>query len=314
LTATAYDLEIAYNGTIPAEVTKDGQVAVNANALASIVKALPGDRVSLSVEKNRLVVSSAEAEFRLATLPAEEFPALPVVEAGISAKVDGLAFVKALDAVAYASSNDETRYALCSVFLEAKDGKIKTTATDGHRLTHYEMEWLGGSEIPGIIIAKKTVPVLRKMLTDGEWAVSVTESTISVKCATENVTARLIDGSFPDYESVIPERGAVTTLERKTLLSILNRMKLISDSTKWSLSATGITFSALDPDLGEVSESLVGSLAPATFGMNAGYVRETLNAWPDELVHAFLPTDSTTPVVFESPSGHGYAVVMPMRY
>ena len=315
---SAYDLEVAYCGLIGAKVEKPGKVAVSAKALGDVVKSLPETEVSLHLEKTRLVVTSGSAEFRLATSNVEDFPALPAGVEGVGITVDGAVFAKLLGRVGYGQSTDETRYSLNGTLLEGMNGLLCATATDGHRLVHSAVS-CSAPDFGGVIISRKTTGLLRRVLVEGEARVEVSENAVSVLQDSEVIIARLIDGKFPDYAAIYPKTKVKSTLDVREVLAVLGRLKLVSDTTKWTVGGGVVKFRAFDPDLGEVEDWVHhgGDATDATFGLNGGYVREALSVVEGGTVTAYFPPDETTPLVLRYPSMapelEDYAIIMPMR-
>jgi DNA polymerase-3 subunit beta len=321
MTVRAYDLEVGYFGLVAGEVSKPGKVAVSAKTLGDVVKGLPEATVTLSAEKNRLVVTSGGAEYRLATLSADEYPALPEKSDGIDFRLPAKDFASVLGRVGYAQSTDETRYSLNGTLLEGADGILGTTATDGHRLVHSGLR-CAAPDFKGVIVSRKTTRLLRSIL-DGlgetEVSVTVSENAIAVDSEHERVVARLIDGAFPDYAAIYPETGAKSTLDVKELSSVLGRLKVVSDTTKWTVGGGVVKFRAFDPDLGEVEDWMHhgNDAKDIVFGVNGAYIREAVSVVTGGSVDVFFPQDDLTPLVLRYPGLsedlEDYAIVMPMR-
>ena len=318
LTVSAYDLEVAYVGLVGATVTKPGKVAVSAKALGDVVKSLPEDEVTLRQEKTKLVITSGSAEFRLSTTNVEEYPALPASVEGVGFDVDGVTFAKLLGKVAYAQSHDDTRYSLNGTFLEGQNGLLMATATDGHRLANAGVD-VKAPEFRGVIVSRKTSSLLRRVLAAGEVHVEVSENAVTVMHGHEVIVARLIDGAFPDYAAIYPKTAGKSVVVVKDALAVLNRLKLVSDSGKWTVGDGTVSLKAVDPDLGEVEDRLVyeGEGPKTVFGVNGAYVREALSSVEGEKADFYFPADDLSPMVIRSPSmteGYeDYAIVMPMR-
>jgi DNA polymerase-3 subunit beta len=318
VSVSAYDLEVAYCGLVGATVEKLGKVAVSAKALGDVVRSLPEDTVTLSVEKNRLTVTSGSAEFKLATSRIEDFPALPAGVEGVGITVDGGTLAKLLGKVGYCQSTDETRYALNSTYLEGKEGNLCATATDGHRLVHSVVS-CATPDFGGVLVSRKTTGLLRRVLAAGEVHIEVSENSVSVTQGHEVIVARLIDGHFPDYAAIYPKTEAKSTVDVKELLSSLGRLKLVNEANTWTVGGGTVKFKATNPDLGEVEDWIHhgGDAADVAFGVNGGYVREALGAVEGKTVTAYFPPDETTPLVLRYPSMteglEDYAIIMPMR-
>jgi DNA polymerase III sliding clamp (beta) subunit (PCNA family) len=174
-------------------------------------------------------------------------------------------------------------------------------------------------DFKGVIVSRKTTGLLRRVLVEGEAHVEVSENAVSVIQGTEAIIARLIDGAYPDYAGIYPATSEKSTLDVKELSSVLGRLKVVSDATKWTVGGGTVKFNAFDPELGEVADWLAhgGDAPESTFGLNGAYVREALSVVEGGVVNAFFPPDETTPFVLRYPGlSEGledYAIIMPMR-
>lgn len=321
LIVSAFDLEVSYQGAVEGETAKDGKVAVGAKALVAVVNSLPEGEVELTVEKNKLVIRSGDVEFKLATAAVEEYPALPETKDGVTFPVKFDAVRRLFEGVAYAQSHDETRYTINGTFLEVSSGALKATTTDGHRLVQHvvacgDAQDTGG----GIIVPRKAASVLLKAL-DGKteaWDLTVSENTIGISSEDERIQARLIDGQFPDYAGVIPKHeGPGASFDRKGLLAILGRMRLVAEAVSFDCKDGRMTLSALDAETGATATEwfpVTPEVPTVKFKLNGTYLRETLASWSSDHVTMHLPTEEATPVVVESgEDAESFAVIMPMR-
>lgn len=321
LIVSAFDLEVSYQGAVEGVTDKDGKVAVNAKALVAVVGSLPEGEVELAVEKTKLVVRSGDVEFRLATLPVEEYPALPETRDGVTFPVKFDALRAVFERVSYAQSHDETRYTINGTFVEASAGALKATTTDGHRLVQHVVEVARAEDTGGgIIVPRKAASVLLKAL-DGKteaWDLTVSENTIGISSEDERIQARLIDGQFPDYAGVIPKHeGPGASFDRKTLLAILGRMKIVSEAVSFECKDGRMTVSALDKESGETATEwfpVTPDVPKSKFSLSAAYLRETLSSWTCDHVTVYLPEDDLSPLlVFNGEDIKAFAVIMPMR-
>ena len=316
----AYDLEVAYTGAVSGETTKDGKVAVAAKALVAIVGSLPEGKVELAVEKNKLVVRSGDVEFRLAVVAVEEYPAVPEPKDGVTFPVKSEALRATFEGVAYAMSFDDTRYSLNGTFLEVSAGALKATTTDGHRLAQHTVEVARAESTGGgVIVPRKAANVALRAL-DGKteaWDLTISENTINISSESEFIQARLIDGQFPEYAAIVPEaEGAGMTLDRKAMLAVLGRMKLVDEAVSFEVKDGRMTLSTRNPDRGEATEwfPVTPNVKACKFKLNGGYLRETLSAWACEHVTVHLPADDLSPIlVVNGEDAKAFCVIMPMR-
>jgi DNA polymerase-3 subunit beta len=213
LTATDLDMELVE--TVPVRGKGEGATTVPAHMFYDIVRKLPeGADIELKRdgEQGRLTITAGPAQFSLQTLPADDFPALSVDDLGHSFTLTAGELKRLIDKTRFAISTEETRYYLNGIYLHAaKNGSkpmLRAVATDGHRLAQVEHPLPSGAkDMPGVIVPRKTVLELAKLVEDGEGEVRIELSPSKIRVSTGKVvlTSKLIDGTFPDYERVIPQ-------------------------------------------------------------------------------------------------------------
>jgi len=325
IVVSAYDLEVGVSGEHPAEVIKEGSVALQAKSLYEIVKNLPENVVSLKkAANNRVEISSGTAEFKIVGQPADEFPALPKADKLQFVEVEVGALLEMIEKTQFAISTDETRYNLNGVFFDPRDGGTRMVATDGHRLALIEKPLAGKFGLKrGVIIPRKGLMELKRLLaeetsTPGELGFADNSGVFRRQGLV--MVMRLIDGQFPDYEQVIPtETGKSLPLPRARFLETLRRVALISadraSAVKLELSKNLLRVTSNNPDLGEAKEDLVVEYAGEAMkiGFNARYVQDVLTAMDTDQVGLEL-ADELSPGVLRPAGDPGYvAVIMPMR-
>jgi len=307
LAITATDLDIIATAGVPAEVSKPGNICVSAKLLNDIARKATGD-ITMTLDGDKLLVKSGRSRFSLATLSADDFPTLGDDKFDAEFEID-LAGLFA--PVSFAISTEETRYYLNGVFF--KGGKSEAVATDGHRLgRHY------GPELPafdGIIVPRKTVGLLPK----GKVQVAVSQQKIRIVSDDVRITSKLIDGTFPDYERVIPKSNErVVTVDRDALMKASDRVSTVSSergrAVKFSIAPGSIALAVAAGEASandEVEAEYSGQ--PMDIGFNAAYVRDVLNVLPSGPVKLALQ-DGGTPGRITSDGFEGLTLVcMPMR-
>jgi DNA polymerase-3 subunit beta len=307
LAITATDLDIIATAGVPAEVTKPGNICVSAKLLNDIARKATGD-ITMTLDDDKLLVKSGRSRFSLATLSAEDFPTLGDDKFDAEFEIDLAALFAP---VSFAISTEETRYYLNGVFF--KGGKSEAVATDGHRLgRHY------GPELPafdGIIVPRKTVGLLPK----GKVQVSVSPQKIRIVSDDVRITSKLIDGTFPDYERVIPKNNErVVTVDRDALMKASDRVSTVSSergrAVKFSIAPGSIALAVAAGEASandEVEAEYSGE--PMDIGFNAAYGRDVLNVLPAGPVKLALQ-DGGTPGLITSDGFEGLTLVcMPMR-
>jgi len=329
LTATDLDIEIVEG--LPADVLRNGAATAPAHMLYDIVRKLPeGAQVQvelLSSEGGRLVVSAGSVRFELACLPKEDFPQMAAGALPHRFRFAADDLKRLIDKTRFAISTEETRFYLMGIYLHAtKDTKkrmMRAVATDGHRLARFELDLPDGAgDIPGVIVPRKTVTELRRLLDDIEGAIEIALSDTKVQFTFGSVelTSKLIDGTFPDYQRVIPSTNDKSlSVESKEFAHSVDRVSTISaDKTravKLVIAKDKVTLSVVNPESGTATEELGAtySAGPIEIGFNAKYLLDITGQIEGKEVR-FLLSDAGSPTIIEdTDDASTLYVLMPMR-
>ena len=319
---TATDLEVGARVSVPAKVGASGAITVSARKLAEIVKELPAAAVALKVSDNVTVsLRCGGATYRMVGLAPDDFP--PVVPAspqswvGIEAKI----LREMLTQTSFAVSHDETRYALNGVLFAFQGKDVRMVATDGHRLALSTRSLgQGMASATGIVPRKAVTEIMRVIGAGEEVQIAITENQFVLQMPNFVMTARLIEGQFPNYEAVIPKGhpGRLTTA-RAGLSSALRRVSVMAEErnkpVKLALSPASLKVSASSQELGEAEEILDVEYAgeEMVIGFNSRYLLEAMAALEKDQVVLEIK-DAQSPGVIKSVEGEGYCcVIMPMR-
>lgn len=307
LTVTATDMDIQISSTAPAEGTLEA--TVDAKRLSDIARRLSGDVVTLDQKDDKLIVKSGRSRFTLPTLPIEDFPHLDAGDLGEPFQLDFAALV-APDK--FAISSEETRYYLNGIHLHnTAEGGIRAVATDGHRLAHSTAT--GMPQIPPVIIPAKTVGLVPA----GVVQVSLSANKVRFATADTIIVSKLIDGSFPAYDRVIPRgNDKVAKVDRKELASAVARASAVASergrAAKFTVANDNIAIDMRGDD-GTAHEDVPAQYSgePVEIGFNTMYLSDILAVVPgDEVSIAFA--DSGTPAIFRG-KGDWLGLVMPVR-
>lgn len=329
---TATDMDIAVIEKIDlkkSEVMQLGTITTSAQMLYDIVRKLPENiKVELLSEKNdRLGIKALTSSFALNCLPAEDFPSISQEEFNYSFDIDSNDMIRLIDKTSFAMSLEETRYYLNGIYLHAvKDSngeKLRTVSTDGHRLSRVDMHMPDNiTEIPGVIIPRKTIMEIRKLLEDHTDNINLSLSDNKIQLSFSNVvlTSKLLDGTFPDYSRVIPEQTDKTIMISNQLLSeAVDRVSTVStDKTraiKININKGNLVISATNPDKGSASESLEIAYdgEEVEIGFNSKYVLDVARQIKGKEIIIKL-TDSVSPtLVYDKNDKDVLFVLMPMR-
>jgi DNA polymerase-3 subunit beta len=328
LTATDLDLSVAEQAE--AEVSRAGATTAPAHTLYDVVRKLPeGARVAIERgEGGELTLRSGRATFDLPCLPADEFPAMgdEGLEHGFA--MPAAEVRKLIDRTRFAISTEETRYYLNGIFLHAlEDGRgcLRAVATDGHRLARVELPVPeGAAGMPAVIVPRKTVGEVRKLIddvdADAPVEIRLSPARIRFKIGAAVLRSRLIDGTFPDYERVIPTgNDKLMVANAKELSEAIDRVATISTdrsrAVKLALADGRLTLSAVSPEAGRAVEELDVSYPSESLeiGFNARYMLDMSAQIEGDDIEVAI-ADAASPMLVRDPKDSSTLyVLMPMR-
>ena len=330
LTLTATDLDIEISEQAPADVSENGATTVSALTLFEIVKRLPDGaqvRLELSAAEGRLQVSAGRSQFALAVLPDEDFPSLTSDDLDTRFSIPTENLRRLLQKTRFAMSQEETRYYLNGVYLHAfTDGDaalLRAAATDGHRLARLDVPLPdGAANMPGVIVPRKAIAELARLLEDAEETVEIALSAAKIRfgLGAGYLTSKLIDGSFPDYERVIPKSNEnVLRVETKDFAQAVDRVSTVSAdrtrSVKLALDADRLRLAVNNPEAGSALEELSVDYGgdAIEIGFNARYLLDVAQQIEGETATFKLADPSSPTVVIDEEDERALYVLMPLR-
>jgi DNA polymerase III subunit beta len=326
----ATDLDLEVTEATPAKIEQGGATTVPAHLLYDIVRKLAdGAEVMLKTDEdgNAMTVTSGRSSFRLQCLPQSDFPELSAGSFSHIFRLSSTDLKSLIEKTQFAISTEETRYYLNGIFLHTHEvgGKLKlrSVATDGHRLARAEIDAPAGSEgMPGIIIPRKTVSELQKLVDDPDVAVTTELSDTKIRFTIGSVvlTSKLIDGTFPDYQRVIPTgNDKKLVIDRQTFAAADDRVSTISSergrAVKLSISEGQLTLTVNNPDSGSATEELAADYAadPLEIGFNARYLLDVAAQLTGGDARFMLADAGSPTLIHDTSDENTLYVLMPMR-
>ncbi|MFK8014575.1 MAG: DNA polymerase III subunit beta [Gammaproteobacteria bacterium] len=324
LSVTATDLEVELLANADVEVLEPGEITVPGRKFLDICRALPdGANVTVAQKADRVTVTSGRSRFTLSTLPATEFPTVDNIGAQQTIALPQGDLKRLLEKTQFAMANQDVRYYLNGLLMEVGSKRLRSVATDGHRLAMCDIELEhGGNSQQQVIIPRKGVLELQRMLADdgGEIRLSIGSNHARVEIDGLRFTSKLIDGRFPEYERVIPktqEEGLKT--ERAPLRQALQRTAILSNEKyrgiRLELKDNTMVIQAHNPEQEEAEEQLeveyIGT--GVEIGFNVNYLLDALGALDHDVVEMQV-TDANSSCIISDPGENECTyVVMPMR-
>lgn len=323
----ATDLDIAFTGPLNAEILERGSLCVPARKLFEIAKEVEDDILLESQENNWLKVSSGNSTFKLMGLPEEEYPKLPDISRSEELNIDAQVLKNMIEKTVYTAGDNDTRCALNGLLFhfipKERHIELAIVGTDGHRLAFITKELSGElSEEKKFILPKKAAIELRRLLEETEVEVIMGLNKNHMFFTIDDIvlTSRLIEGTYPSYEQVIPQgNDKKATIDKVIFSKALRRISIMSaektNAIRFDLEQGKLTLSSINSDIGEAREEITIEYKgnPFTIGFNARYLLDALQAMDGESV-GFEFQDPLSPTLLREPQGKDYkCVIMPMR-
>lgn len=331
LTATDMDLEIVE--TVAAEVARAGAATAPAHTLYDIVRKLPdGSQVEIDGgDGGMITLRSGRSQFKLGCLPVEDFPQMSGTDVSHSFTVAAGDLRTLIDRSRFAISTEETRYYLNGIYFHAAKARtggsdipvLRAVATDGHRLARVEMPLPAGAEgIPGVIIPRKTVGEIRNLIDEAASGIEVAMSETKIRFTLDGITltSKLIDGTYPDYERVIPTgNDKILEVDAKAFAAAVDRVATISTeksrAVKLSLDRGSVVLSATSPEAGSAQEEIEVSYdaGPLEIGFNSRYLLDITQQIEGDGARFAMADPASPTVVRDVADPTALYLLMPMR-
>ncbi|RKY42161.1 MAG: DNA polymerase III subunit beta [Candidatus Makaraimicrobium thalassicum] len=320
---TATDLDIGICSTMKASVEQGGAIIIPAKKFFDIIKALPDDSgIILSIKKNNFVtIKSGKAQFKIIGLPKEEFPQLPLFKDKDSISIEQNILKEMLSLTDFAISRDDTRYVLNGILMVIKGDQISAVATDGRRLAAINKRLPKKTLVDRtVIIPTKTVQEVKRMLGEkGEIKINFGDNQVLFSFSDSFILSRLIEGEYPSYKKVIPEKSPKEVrISREEFLSATRRASIFTDqdsmAVKLNIKRKKMIISKNTPFLGEAKEEIDVDFTGGgdlEIGFNPRYLIDVLKSLSDEDV-VLEVNEHNKPGVIRRGEEYTY-VVLPMQ-
>jgi len=323
LAVTGTDLEVELVAEASVDVVDSGEITVPGRKMHDIVRALPdGVQVECIYSGDRLSVKAGRSRFVLSTLAAGDFPSTDGVEAEQQLSVSYSDLRRLIDKTHFSMAQQDVRYYLNGLLLETHGERLRAVATDGHRLALADCELAAAAVRNGqCIVPRKGVLELNRLLSgDGEVQLVLSANHLRVQLGGTRLTTKLIDGRFPDYGRVVPEKPEYTVrADRTALRSSLQRAAILSNEKyrgiRLELSENRLVMQANNPEQEEATEELeIEYSGPEMeIGFNVSYLLDALGAVESDGVELGLSDANSSCLITNVGDTRTKFVVMPMR-
>lgn len=324
VTLASFDYEVSARGQFAADVDAAGEVLVSGRLLKEIANALPHKPVNFELDGTKVSVTCGASRFTLATMPVDQYPALPELPAH-SGTIDGGDFQRAVAQVTVAASKDETLPILTGIRVEIEGSDISLLATDRYRLALRELTWK--PSVPDTstvaLVRSRTLADTAKALGAGDVTVALSSGQgvdlIGFEAAGLTTTSLLMDGDYPQVRRLFPEESPITAVVKTTeLIEATRRVSLVAErnsSVRLAFAEGEVTLDAGQSDDAQASEALECVLDgdAITVAFNPQYLLDGLSALSTEYVRLGF-TQETKPVEFVGLTEPGGELVSDFRY
>ncbi len=327
LSSTDMDLEI--NESVSANVSDTGTTTAPAHTFHDIVRKLPDGsniEIELNSDNTQMTVCSGRSKFKLSCLPSGDFPEISAGELPTGFSIPSGDLRALIDRTKFAMSTEETRYYLNGIYIHEADNDgvevLRAVSTDGHRLARFEMPLPeGASGMPGVILPRKAVGEIRKLIEDAADIIQISLSENKIRFTFDHIvlTSKLIDGTFPDYQRVIPEENdKIVEIDPKIFTRAIDRVSTISDgksrALKITLQGKQMILSASSPEAGSATEELeVNGDCDMEIGFNAKYLLDITSQIEGEGCRLTLADSSSPTIIQDNSDPSALYVLMPLR-
>ena len=320
----ATDLDLQVDETVQANVTQAGAITVSAHTFFDIVRKLPeGSQVELTAAEGKMQVVAGRARFNLSTLPRDDFPVIAEGELPTRFELPAATLRQLIEKTRFAISSEETRYYLMGIFFHVVDEQMRAAATDGHRLARVTIGRPDGAEgMPDVIVPRKAVNELYRLLEELEGTVEISLSPTKIRFGLGSaiLTSKLIDGTFPDYNRVIPTgNDKLLKLDPKSFSAGVDRVSTIASektrAVKMTVDRDKVTLSVTSPESGTATEEIAADYGSDSIeiGFNARYLLDILGEIDGDTVEVHLADAAAPTLLRENDKSNALYVLMPMR-
>lgn len=262
LTVSASDLESTISSALEVDGSEQGAVCISAKLLLETLKTFPEQPLTFTAGDNHTIeISSEHGKYAIAYANADEFPKVVEMEESASITIQGDILATAISKTIFASGNDDLRPVMSGVFFQFSPEKLVFVATDAHKLVKYERTDVSANEVAEFIMPKKPLNLLKNILAGKEEEVIVEYNDSNAKFIFENteMTCRLIDGKYPNYEAVIPlENPNKLLIGRTQFLNSVRRISIFSNKSthqiRLKIAGAELNISAEDVDYSNKAE------------------------------------------------------------
>lgn len=320
------DFELGIRLTIDGDIKEPGTLVVGSRYFQELIRKLPGDTIELykPEDGNSLTITSGSSEFNLVTLHPDDFSLVEQIHDQDHVNIDSFAMKELIDLTNYAAATDEDRPVFTSALLEINENEVTMVATDTHRMAVKKITIDEPATTPmrAIIPTKTLAEVSRLLPTDNPAMINIIWNRTQIVFNFESIyiISRLIEGTYPEYEKVIPSQfDSSAVIDRREFAGAVDRVSLLAKDISYNVirydwSESNVTLSTQNTEIGMAKEDVTVEFkgTPFTISFNGRYISDILRHSTGDNIHLFLKQNG--PVVIRQDNNPNYTyVVTPVR-
>lgn len=320
------DFELGIRLTIDGDIKEPGTLVVGSRYFQELIRKLPGDTIELykPEDGNSLTITSGSSEFNLVTLHPDDFSLVEQIHDQDHVNIDSFAMKELIDLTNYAAATDEDRPVFTGALLEIKENEVTMVATDTHRMAVKKITIDEPATTPmrAIIPTKTLAEVSRLLPTDNPAMINIIWNRTQIVFNFESIyiISRLIEGTYPEYEKVIPSQfDSSAVIDRREFAGAVDRVSLLAKDISYNVirydwAESNVTLSTQNSEIGMAKEDVAVEFkgTPFTISFNGRYISDILRHSTGDNIHLFLKQNG--PVVIRQDNNPNYTyVVTPVR-
>ena len=320
------DFELGIRLTIDGDIKEPGTLVVGSRYFQELIRKLPGDTIELykPEDGNSLTITSGSSEFNLVTLHPDDFSLVEQIHDQDHVNIDSFAMKELIDLTNYAAATDEDRPVFTGALLEIKENEVTMVATDTHRMAVKKITIDEPATTPmrAIIPTKTLAEVSRLLPTDNPAMINIIWNRTQIVFNFESIyiISRLIEGTYPEYEKVIPSQfDSSAVIDRREFDGAVDRVSLLAKDISYNVirydwAESNVTLSTQNTEIGMAKEDVAVEFkgTPFTISFNGRYISDILRHSTGDNIHLFLKQNG--PVVIRQDNNPNYTyVVTPVR-
>ena len=320
------DFELGIRLTIDGDIKEPGTLVVGSRYFQELIRKLPGETIELykPEDGNSLTITSGSSEFNLVTLHPDDFSLVEQIHDQDHVNIDSFAMKELIDLTNYAAATDEDRPVFTGALLEIKENEVTMVATDTHRMAVKKITIDEPATTPmrAIIPTKSLAEVSRLLPTDNPAMINIIWNRTQIVFNFESIyiISRLIEGTYPEYEKVIPSQfDSSAVIDRREFAGAVDRVSLLAKDISYNVirydwAESNVTLSTQNTEIGMAKEDVAVEFkgTPFTISFNGRYISDILRHSTGDNIHLFLKQNG--PVVIRQDNNPNYTyVVTPVR-